>query len=286
MTERQSYELQLTINESGVSSNLQALNDALTRDYGKYASLVMPNGISKDEYQEFKDKRAECNRLYKAFDDQRKHVVERYTALTKEAKRLVDTNIKVLADASNNLDKYSKEYEAKEQEVKGLMIEQCFHEVKQTIEYADIPVKFEQVYSEELLKKSYTEKKIKEYFNDKLHAVSTDLQTIDRLDDSYNKREVRVLYFKSLNLNQALNQYIEDENLRRVINSTVGAEKPSESQKNTENSSDMDWLTRPMEETILERTFTVYGTLAQLQGLGDYMNRNHIKFKKILKENK
>lgn len=283
MTERQSYELQLTINENGVSSNLQALNEALTRDYGKYASLVIPNGISKDEYAEFKDKRAECNRLYKAFDDQRKHVVERYTALTKEAKRLVDTNIKVLADASENLDKYIKDYESKEQEVKALMIEQCFHEVKQTIEYADIPVKFEQLYSDELLKKSYTEKKIKEYFNDKLSSISNDLKTIDHLDNSYNKQEVRVLYFKSLNLNQALNQYVEDENLRRVINSTVGTEKPSESQKNGEKSDDMDWLTGPMEETVLERTFTVYGTLSQLQGLGDYMNRNHIKFKKIKK---
>lgn len=283
MTERQSYELQLTINESGVSSNLQALNEALTRDYGKYASLVMPNGISKDEYQEFKDKRAECNRLYKAFDDQRKHVVERYTALTKEAKRLVDTNIKVLADASSNLDKYIKEYETKEQEVKALMIEQCFHEVKQTIEYADIPVKFEQLYSDELLKKTYTEKKVKEYFNDKLSSISNDLKAIDHLDNSYNKQEVRVLYFKSLNLNQALNQYVEDENLRRIINSTVGTEKPSESQKNGEKSDDMDWLTGPMEETVLERTFTVYGTLQQIKGLGDYMNRNHIKFKKVMK---
>lgn len=275
MTQNNSYELQLSIQNETIVSNLDVLKQALDTNFNKYSKVVyVVEDMDKQTYDELKATRAKLNKLYKTFDDERKRVCESNKKLITQCKKEVDDSISILKNGADNLSKYIMEYELLQKHKALRFAEKTYKEVTSEDKYSSLNIPFGRFIVDDLTQPSKLankESKLKEYFTIQLNKVLQDFNTIDTLDNHYDKAYLKALYLNraNLDLNTTIKLYQDEVYLRDTISKQIDT-------KTSENTPQVE-----QNEELLERTFTVTGTVTQLTMLSAFMNKNNIKFKKI-----
>lgn len=274
-------------------------------DVMKWVSeLVEPfnNQIFTDQtIPEAKEARAKLNNLSKQLNGWRIEQTKEYLAPVEKFKGEVDEVKNLIDKASARIDGVVKDYQTREQEEKRQLIEKIYSKVFPGY-IALVPL--EKIFNQKWLNKGYTDKLIEKELTAIHDKILEDLAVIDTTFSDYDEqREIKVEYFKTLNLAVTLSEYNRRKEYKRHLEEQAKAEEERKAQaevanaptspepKQAEQAVEED-KEQPKKITLLangdiatpktyEMSFMITATREQLIALREFFESNNIQYKKI-----
>lgn len=274
-------------------------------DVMKWVSeLVEPfnNQIFTDQtIPEAKEARAKLNNLSKQLNGWRIEQTKEYLAPVEKFKGEVDEVKNLIDKASARIDGVVKDYQTREQEEKRQLIEKIYSKVFHG--YVSL-VPLEKIFNQKWLNKGYTDKLIEKELTAIHDKILEDLAVIDTTFSDYDEqREIKVEYFKTLNLAVTLSEYNRRKEYKRHLEEQAKAEEERKAQaevanaptspepKQAEQAVEED-KEQPKKITLsangdivtpktYEMSFVITATREQLIALREFFESNNIQYKKI-----
>lgn len=238
--------------------------------------------ITEDMIVVGKQDRAKLNKLLNAIEAKRKEIKSEVMIPYDEVERDFKEITALIKEASNKIDVQVKAFEDKQKEDKKAEIKEYFDSV---IDYDFI--KFDAVFNNKWLNSTTSMKSIKEDIDNLKIKTDNDIEAIKQLESKfettllskyYETRDIGLVIIEKSRLEKIeMEQQRIKELKERAQNETVQAIDKIETVK------EIDYATE--QEKVPEtyhRTFEVSGTREQIIALGNFMNENNIKFKKIM----
>lgn len=159
--------------------------------------------ITEDQIKFGKERKAKLNKLRKAMNDERIRLEKEYMVPFNDFKGKIAELVGIVDEATANIDKQLKEYEAKQKQEKKARIEEYWHEVLQADKVPEA-VTFSQIFNEKWLNASVSMKSIQGEIDSRLEQIANDIATLQNLPEfGFEAMEV---YKSTLDLNRALNE--------------------------------------------------------------------------------
>ena len=253
--------------------NYEDLNKELDENLKKYEGLV----LTEDNRKDIASDKAKLNKLVKAIDDRRIALTKEYNEPIQLFINQCNTLKEKVLNVSNGLNEQIKAADLKELEEKKKEIKKLFDEII-TNEY----IKYENIYNEKWELKGSTLKKVEAEMKEINENFNTDIEAIKNLN-SKNEAVLIKKYIETRNMSAVLQEEARIKELQE-IKEKYEQEKEQERQKQLEvqtSTVTANFMNTPLVEEILHRGFEVWGTKEQIIALGEFMNQNNIKFKKI-----
>ena len=242
-----------------------------------------PENYSPENVDEAKKDKAMLNSLAKTINDERIKIEREFMAPFGEFKETANLIVSKVKDASGKIDSIVKDVEQKEKDEKKSLLVQYF----ETLEFNLIA--FDRIFDPKWLNKTVKLTKAREEIDSIVAQIKGDMEIINRLGED----DAKVFYLDTLNLNDAI-KYADDLKAKReAILETEKAEQEAapvkteteESEVMTDAQPELD-MSEPEEKKadvneILTYTLKFHGTMTQLTGLKDYMNRVGITYEKV-----
>ena len=173
----------------------------------KIAETIANQEFSEETLTENKTQLASVRKVIKAIADKRKDVTDIAMGNIKTETEKMKSVEKMLKLATENLDTAIKKYELEQKEFKKNEIEKVFN-TKNTFTF----LKFNDVFTEKMLNKTETMKKIEKFIVNYLEKTQTDLNVIDGLP---NSDVVLKEYVQHKDLGKAMQTVAENEEKER-----------------------------------------------------------------------
>lgn len=284
------FEMEMRVDQhvGTLNWNFDELNNAVDKITAMYKGLV----ITDDQIKEAKEIRQALNKVKTEINNRRidakKEFCEPYLKFEEQVKIVTGK----IEEVSNGIDIQIKDFENREKDAKYQKIEEWWNANCIT----SPQVKYEQVHDKRYLNKTCKDSDWKGLLRTKHGQICADLQAISNIEIQQKRDYVLSEYMKSLTLADALGKWevyseqlkqaeefrrIAEEKAQRALEHMQNAQKqPITARK------DERWGNTQQEQTvadnmIYERQFKVWGTREQIIALGNYMNQNGIKFKKV-----
>lgn len=247
--------------------------------------VVYNKVITEDKVQEGKQDRANLNKLFTAIEAKRKEiksdVMTPYNEVEKDFKEITG----LIKEASDKIDEQVKVFEDKKKEDKKAEIKEYFNNV---INYNFI--KFDDVFNDKWLNSSTSMKSMQTDIDNLKDKTDKDIEAIKQLGSRFETTLLSKYYdcrdLGTVILEKNRLEKIEQEQERiKVLQEQAKSEATQEivqAQNSTETVQDSNYTTEQEKEPeMYHRAFEVWGNREQIIALGNFMNENNIKFKKI-----
>lgn len=252
--------------------------------------VVYDKVITEDMLTEGKQDRAKLNKLFDAIEAKRKEIKSEIMIPYDEVESDFKEITGLIKEASNKIDVQVKKYEEEKKAEKRSEIENYFNSV---ISYGF--VKIDKVFSEKWLNSSTSMKSIQDEINDLEVKVAKDIEAIKALEC---KHEVALIskYEETLDIGTVVLEKAKLEKLEaeqtRIRELQEKARQEADDRRQSQEPYTAPQQVEQAETTnitsdntevfeMLHRTFEVWGSKDQIIALGNFMNQNSIKFKKI-----
>lgn len=268
------------------------------------SELVEPfnNQIFTDQtIPEAKEARAKLNSLSKKLNGWRIEQTKEYLTPVEKFKGEVDEVKNLIDKASARIDGVVKDYQQREQEEKKQLIEKIYSKVF----YGYIAlVPLDKIFNQKWLNKGYTDKLIEKELTAIHDKILEDTAVIDTtFPDHDEQREIKVEYFKTLNLAVTLSEYNRRKEYKRHLEEQAKAEEerrrqaevasaptspePKQAEQIAEEEKEQPkTVTLTANGDIVtpktyEMSFAITATREQLMALREFFEINNIQYKKI-----
>ena len=195
--------------------NFDKLKQDVESNLKKYKNLI----ITEEDIPDSKRIRAELNSNKKELNDRKIEIKKEFMLPYTEFENQVKNVIKSIDEVSNDIDEQIKAFEKLEKDKKLERIKDYTHEIGLDI------IDFNLLYIPQWLNKNINDTQWKSDLNEKLNAINMDLEVLD-----LEGEEIKALYLKSLNLDQAYKELEYNQEKRRLIaereNKSVEVPKP------------------------------------------------------------
>ena len=190
--------------------NLEEIKAAVSELMQEYTGLV----YTDDSMKQAKEDRAKLNKFKKAIEDRRKEIkkkcMEPYEAFEKEVKEVVA----LIEEPAGLIDKQIKEFEIQQKEEKRQRLRKVYEECIGNL--ADT-LPFERFFEERYLNQTVKEKTAADEIQAKIGKAETDLQTIERTVTDRYQINAKDVYFRTLDLSEALSEAVRLEEMERKL---------------------------------------------------------------------
>lgn len=238
-------------------TNFEELKAAINTELEKYRGI----GVTEENYDTAKEKRANLNSVKKAFNDERIRLEKEYLSYFQKGKDQVNELIKMIDEVCTDIDNGIK---AVEEERKTSKKNECVELFNSIENPHQIP--FEAVFNEKWLNKGTTIKAVEKEIVAFFEKVDGELNTLDTLyDDETRKQDVIDLYLKSYDLQSAIQEEKRNYEFNHRRPTGTAPTAPAPSPKTDE----------PVEEFVL----TISGTKTQLFEVRDFLKAKGLTFK-------
>lgn len=265
------------------SEGMKGISELIDR---RIKALDIENQVATlDTVKSLKEMRSMLNKEFKTYEEQRKAVkaaiAAPYTVFEQQYKPFIAEKYQA---ANEQLGKKILSVEGKVKENKTNDLKAYFIEYCQSKEIDFL--QFEKVGLNVTLSASI--KSLKDQINTFVDGKASDLETIKVLpEDKEFKTEVLVEYKSTLDINHSIKaiqdrraakaELLKQQEERRQENSRQQAPKPEPKEMPQTPAAPLSKPTVEQPNEILEATFTVRGTLAQLKALKTFISENNIE---------
>lgn len=180
-----------------VAFNYEELKAALLEEVSADKTTV----ITEDQIKFGKERKAKLNKLRKAMNDERIRLEKEYMVPFNDFKGKIAELVGIVDEATANIDKQLKEYEAKQKQEKKAQIERYWHDHSND---NSAWVQFAAIFNEKWLNASVSMKSIQSEIDSRLEQIANDLATLQNLPEF--GFEAMEIYKSTLDLNKALNE--------------------------------------------------------------------------------
>lgn len=256
-------------------TNYDTLKKEISKKLEKYKGLV----LTEDNKAQMKELKSGLNKLVKAIDTERiaktkeyNEPLNKFIEQCKELKTMVENE-------SGKLDKQLKESDEKIKQTKKLELIKFFEDNVNTLK--DL-LKFENVFDERMLNVTYSQKVAEEEIKDFINKVDCDLKIIESLNTEL-ENQLKDYYLKQFDMSKTLQEKARLEQQKKALEEVKvqKSEIIQEEPKKTFNQPVQTQINITETTEVLHRAFEVWGNREQIIALGNFMNGNNIKFKKI-----
>ncbi len=238
-----------------------------------YSKLVFSN----DQLEEAKTERASINKIVKKISDYRKNIVAEFNKPIEKFENTAKETEKILKETADFVDAQVKNYEDKIKSSKKEEIVKIFNNLVEEYDFTDL-LKFEMVFNERYLNKTYELESVKKDISDKLTKISSDIKAIKDLNSEY---EVSLInnYLSTFDLSKVI---AENKRLYELKEQTKKAQENIQN-NHQEKIEKMLQKEVPGEEIdpIKEYTLRIKAPLSKLQALRKFLELNNIDFEKV-----
>lgn len=214
--------------KSGIAIfNYQELKQQLQEKLNDYKGYLVTN----ENLTQAKSDRALLNKVKKAINDERIKVKnevlklynETFEPQCKELTSLVD-------DVVTSIDNQIKAQEEIYKQNKKMEVKDLFNSVLSDIDFIPNPeTYFELVWNEKWLNKTYSLEDIRKDLEQGINQVKNDLSVIEMtIQNEVDKAEVKVEYFKNMDLSVALKEFNDRKQLKEKVFAQPSAEAKTE----------------------------------------------------------
>lgn len=197
------FELQVTEKNLGsLTTNALSIKEEVT----KALSVIKTTVYNDDNIADAKKDKAMLNKASKALNDERIKIGKEFVKPFDDFKSVVDETIKLIKDASNEIDVVVKSYEDKEKEIRLTAVKDLWAAIN-----SEVP--FEKVLNDKWLLKTAKLKDIEDELNSIDETINNYLISIDTMQE-YDTAKLKDIYLKDLDYNKVI-QAIE---LLKVMN--------------------------------------------------------------------
>lgn len=213
----------------------------------KFDNLII---TEQDAIKDFKDIRANLNKVIKEIDDRRKQVKNEYNKPLNDFEKDVKEITNLINDVNSKIDIQIKDYEEKQKEKKLELIKEYIS--KHNLEkYQDLIIK------EEWLNKTYTITSIDEELEQLEEKIKGELLAIETFSTSnIEKAELLNDYNKCLNLVEVMQNYNERKLVVKSVTENGDKEK----------------------HTI---TLEITATIGEMEAIKDLMEKLNIEYRRV-----
>lgn len=268
----ENLQLEVTEKTLGVlvtnAGNLKAFVEAKMSEYdiSKYG---------EDNIAQAKEDKALLNKAAKELNDKRLELEREFMKPFNEFKTVIGETVILIKECSGKIDSVVKEAEEKAKKHKYELIEEYFNSKGFSL------VPLSRIFSDRWLNKSASMKSIRADIDSLIAEIETNLSSIEAMGEDV--QTLKSFYLNCLRLDATL------DFAKKMKENREKLEKSSQSQKDelapvmqTENfKAEAKQEVAEPESDLYERTFKVVCTREQLISLGDFMNKNGIKFQKL-----
>lgn len=269
-----------------IEFNFIELQVAIKQSLEKYKGLV----YTEDNVKAAKEDRAALNKFKDALEDKRKEVkklcLKPYESFEVKVKELTAMVEKPIMEIDNQI----KIFEEKRKEEKRGLLQEFFNDGIGDLKGL---VSFEKIFDNRWLNATFTTQNAFIEIDKAVQSIKKDLETIGLLKSEY-ETELKAIYFRSLNLGEALKeneirkqekalvedreQRIKEQNQSQNTNQQqIQIPSPAEDVKAQANAPQVN----EDGETMWAVSFTVTGTKQQFQLLKQFFVENQINFRRI-----
>lgn len=276
-----------------VQWNHEELKKYVADKAAEYATIA----YTEDQAKEMKSDRATMNKFVTAMEDQRKQVKKYYEAPYKKFEEQVKDVLQPMRDTIGLIDANLREIDDRWRVERTALMKSAY---AAAIGDLDKLVPFEKLVDDYCYKKSTTDKKVSQFYIDKVNRIRDDMKALEELPERFRDKAT-LEYLKAFSLSDALREGkrledLETEMERRrkeryereqaeleaaraverearalaratPVNAPAGAEEASEELDES-----------PKAPEIFTITFTAAGTKEQLMSLRQFMIDNNIQF--------
>lgn len=297
------FEIEVKQQTGLITWNHEALKKELSERLQRYQGLV----VTEDAIKEAKDTRASLNKVTKAIDDERKRIKKLYCGpleiFENQAKELTGLVTNIIGE----IDVQIKSFEQQAKDAKREAIESYFAELRFYL------VGLDKLWDEKWLNSTVSDKQWKEQLSGKIETIKANIAIIDNYPEE-DRAAVKTFYLDCLDLTQAttyqnqrkerekaLKAYEIERNQQTVQTPTVEKEvSPVPQNETTEDilvrrvganvgTKELVGLIQFMVSNNIEFNFddlddivaTIKGTKQDIIAIGNYMNANGIRFRKV-----
>ena len=256
----------------------------------KYNNVI----VNEDAINNAKKDRATLNNIVKTLNNKRIEIEKKFKEQFEPFKAQVNSLIEPIEKASKNIDLQVKGFEEKEKEQKHNSIKEYFESVIGDLKNI---VKFETIYNDKWLNKSFTVDNVKEIMNNKIKYIQTDFEILNKeekstyLKDFYlnNKFDLSLTMQEKARIEEREKQLKELEE-KKVKEKQEEIQKLAEqfSQKSIEEKYNIEPQPQKQEEEIKQEqqklykcSFEVIDTKEKLQLLREFLINNNINYKRL-----
>lgn len=230
-----------------------------------------------------KDK-AMLNNAAKALNSKRIEFEKEFLKPFAEFKEVVNETVKLISVCSGKIDLVIKQSEQKAKEEKKQIIVDYWKSKEFNL------VSFDKIFDEKWLNKTSKEKNIKIEIDNIIEKINDDIATLEAIGEDVDL--LKSLYLDTLNINNTI-QYANTLKANREKAKIESEQRVKhESKSNVQTNENNPWLfekPKPTNEPssvvnqpeLLTRAMKVWGTREQIISLGDFMNKNGIRFEKL-----
>lgn len=240
--------------------NYQELKQQLQEKLNDYKGYLVTN----ENLTQAKSDRALLNKVKKAINDERIKVKnevlklynETFEPQCKELTSLVD-------DVVTSIDNQIKAQEEIYKQNKKMEVKDLFNSVLSDIDFIPNPeTYFELVWNEKWLNKTYSLEDIRKDLEQGINQVKNDLSVIEMtIQNEVDKAEVKVEYFKHMDLSVALKEYNDRKQLKEKVFAQPSAEAKT--------------------EEVVAITIKVKDLKSKVLKLAEFLKANNINYKQI-----
>ena len=174
------FELQWTIQEGDIITNIQKLKEDVTKLVEPYKNYIVADETVVDDA---KDIRAKLNKIEKVINDEKKRIKKEFMAPYEELETIAKEAMGIIKEASGHIDKQVKEFEEMWKKDKLEEIEKFFNDLDCSF------VTLENIFDMKWLNKTTTTKQWQSEIKATLHDIQTD---IDYLGEYAPDEEVKL----------------------------------------------------------------------------------------------
>lgn len=271
-----------------IEFNFMELQVAIKQTLEKYKGIT----YTEDSIKTAKEDRAGLNKFNEALETKRKEVkklcLKPYEAFDFKVKQLTAMVAKPIAE----IDSQIKAFEEKKKEEKRAILLEFFDDGIGDLKEL---VAFERIFDNRWLNATFTTQNAFIEIDKAVHGIRKDLETIELLKSEY-ETELKTIYFRSLNLGEALKENeirkqekaLVEEREKRIKEASQ-LQKQNSVQQQPLQSHAVKEVQAPQSapqvnedgETLWTVSFTVTGTKQQFQQLKEFFTTNKIEYRRI-----
>ena len=232
---------------------------------------------NEENIAQAKEDKALLNKAAKELNDKRLELEREFMKPFNEFKEVITETVTLIKECSGKIDSVVKEAEEKEKKHKYSLIEEYFNSKGFSL------VPLSRIFSDKWLNKSASMKSIKSDIDSLIDEIETNLSSIEALGE--DAQTLKSHYLDCLRLDATLDfakkMKENREKLEKSIREPKEEPSPATPAESVKAETEQVANKAPGSDEIYERTFKVVCTRDQLIALGDFMNKNGIKFQKL-----
>ena len=238
-----------------------------------YSKLI----FSENQIEEAKIERASINKIVKKISDYRKDIVAEFKKPIEIFETTAKETEKILKETADFVDIQIKNYEDKIKSSKKEEIVKIFNDLIEEKALGDL-IKFDMIFDERYLNKTYDIENVEEDIADKLSQISNDIKAIKNLNSEY---EVSLInnYLNTFDLSKVIvenKRLYELKEQTKISQENIKNHNQEKIEKMLQNETKSETID-PIKEYVLR----IKAPLSKLKALRTFLELNNMSFEKI-----